>query len=99
MIIYRWKSEREIATILIKCPQQQITADKRLRYASPKLPSATSFICKALYDIPPLRRIRKYKNSDAGWSSLNSQRDTKDTRKSLTEYPIVIDLAYLCKNL
>jgi len=29
MIIYRWKREREIATILIKCPQQQITADKR----------------------------------------------------------------------
>jgi hypothetical protein len=30
---------------------------------SPKLPSATSFIRKTLYDIPPLRRIRKYKNA------------------------------------
>jgi len=26
------------------CPSGHITADKRLRYASPKLPSATSFI-------------------------------------------------------
>ena len=28
-----------------------ITADKRLRYASPKLPLATSFIRKALYEM------------------------------------------------
>jgi len=28
-----------------------LTADKRLRYASPKLPSATSFIRKTLYAI------------------------------------------------
>jgi len=31
--------------------EQHITADKRLRYASPKLPSATSFIRKTLYAI------------------------------------------------
>jgi len=36
------------------CPSGHITADKRLRYASPKLPLATSFIRKTLYDIPPL---------------------------------------------
>jgi len=29
-----------------------ITADKRLRYASPKLPSATSFTRNMLYEIP-----------------------------------------------
>ncbi len=29
----------------------RITADKRLRYASPKLPSATSFIRKTLGEI------------------------------------------------
>jgi len=33
------------------CPSGHITADKRLRYAFPKLPKATSFICK---------RYRKY---------------------------------------
>ena len=31
--------------------QLRTTADKRLRYASPKLPSATSFIRKTLGDI------------------------------------------------
>jgi len=31
--------------------QRRITADKRLRYASPKLPSPTSFICKTLYEM------------------------------------------------
>jgi len=30
------------------CPSGHITADKRLRYASPKLPSATSLIRKKL---------------------------------------------------
>jgi len=30
------------------CPSGHITADKRLRYASSKLPSATSFIRKTL---------------------------------------------------
>ena len=30
------------------CPSGHITADKRLRYATPKLPSATSFIRKTL---------------------------------------------------
>ena len=33
------------------CPSGHITANKMLRYASPKLPSATSFIRKTLYDI------------------------------------------------
>jgi len=32
--------------------QRRIAADKRLRYASPKLPLATSFIRKALYAMP-----------------------------------------------
>ena len=32
-----------------------ITADKRLRYASPKLPLATSFIRKPLYEIARLQ--------------------------------------------
>ena len=31
-------------------PQLHITADKRLRYAPPKLPSATSFIRRTLCD-------------------------------------------------
>jgi len=30
------------------CPSGHIIADKRLRYALPKLPSATSFICKTI---------------------------------------------------
>jgi len=34
------------------CPSGHITADKRLRYASPKLPSATSFIRKTLNAMP-----------------------------------------------
>jgi len=33
----------------------RLTADKRLRYASPKLPSATSFIPKPLYPIFPFK--------------------------------------------
>jgi len=33
------------------CPSGHITADKRLRYATPKLPSTTSFIRKTLNDI------------------------------------------------
>jgi len=39
--------------------QLHITADKRLRYASPKLPSATSFIRKPLYAMP----CQKYNRS------------------------------------
>ena len=31
------------------CSSDHITADKRLRFTSPKLPSATSFIRKSLY--------------------------------------------------
>jgi len=34
--------------------REHITADKRLRYASPKLPLATSFIRKPLIAIRPL---------------------------------------------
>jgi len=33
-----------------------ITADKRLRYALSKLPSAPSFIRETLHEIPPLHR-------------------------------------------
>jgi hypothetical protein len=36
------------AVALQPCPSGHITADKRLRYASSKLPSATSFIRKTL---------------------------------------------------
>ena len=36
-----------------------ITADKRLRYASPKLPSVTSFIRRTLYAMPCLREMIK----------------------------------------
>lgn len=38
------------------CPSGHITADKRLRFTSPKLPSATSFIRRTLYAIGRLRR-------------------------------------------
>ena len=34
------------------CPSGHITADKRLRFTSPKLPSATSLIRKVLGDMP-----------------------------------------------
>jgi len=37
--------------------QLHITADKRLRYASSKLPSATSFIRKTLYAIMEEERL------------------------------------------
>ena len=33
------------------CPSGHITADKRLRYTTPKSPSATSFIRKTLSEI------------------------------------------------
>ena len=39
------------AVALQSCPSGHITADKRLRYASPKLPSATSFIREMLGEI------------------------------------------------
>lgn len=37
--------------------QLHITEDKRLRYASPKLPLATSFIRNTLYEIGDYGRI------------------------------------------
>ena len=38
-----------------------ITADKRLRFTTPKLPSATSFIRNTLYEIPnPAFKQKKY---------------------------------------
>gem|GEM_PF-2286738 len=43
------------------CPSGHITADKRRRYASPKLPSATPFIRKTLYDI----RFRNHADNQA----------------------------------
>lgn len=36
--------------------RQRITADKKFRYASPKLPSATSFIRKTLSEIARFRK-------------------------------------------
>ncbi len=49
---------RNSTVALQPCPSGHITADKRLRYASAKLPSATSFIRKTLYSInsKPLSR-------------------------------------------
>jgi len=41
------------------CPSGHITADKRLRYASPKLPSATSFIHKTLSEMLCLRKTKR----------------------------------------
>jgi len=38
------------------CPSGHITADKRLRYASPKLPSATSFIRRTVSAIRSWRK-------------------------------------------
>jgi len=35
--------------------QRRITVDKRLRYASPKLPSATSFIRKTLDEMATMK--------------------------------------------
>jgi len=41
----------------------QITADKKLRYAPPKLPSATSFIRKTLSEMPAVALKKKtFKN-------------------------------------
>jgi hypothetical protein len=41
--------------------QRRLTADKRLRFTSPKLPSATSFIRNTLYEIvpPPKKKYLK----------------------------------------
>jgi hypothetical protein len=41
-----------VATLPCFASLGHLTADKRLRYAPPKLPSATSFIRKTLYEIP-----------------------------------------------
>jgi len=43
-------------------PSGHITADKRLRYATPKLPSATSFIRNTLGEIVDCGEIRTYNN-------------------------------------
>ncbi len=40
----------------------RLTADKKLRYASPKLPLATSFIRRTLYAIGRRRKNRRVKN-------------------------------------
>jgi len=40
------------------CPSGHITVDKKLRYASPKLPSATSFIRKTLGKITAIKLRR-----------------------------------------
>jgi len=46
------------AVALQPCPSGHITADKRLRYALPKLPSATSFIRKTLDETDTKQRRR-----------------------------------------
>lgn len=40
---------RNSAVALQPCPSGHITADKRLRFTSPKPPSATSFLLGTLY--------------------------------------------------
>ena len=47
-IIKSRRAERFVASLLASLTLGHITADKRLCYASPKLPSATSFIRKPL---------------------------------------------------
>jgi len=42
------ESRASLKIALQFCPSGRATADKRLRYASPKLPSATSYIRKTL---------------------------------------------------
>jgi hypothetical protein len=46
--------------LLTRCYRTRTTADKRLRYASPKLPSATSFILETLAELLLGAVIRKY---------------------------------------
>ena len=48
------------AVALQPCLLGHITADKRLRYASPKLPSATSFIRKTLCVIGMLQHYKEW---------------------------------------
>jgi hypothetical protein len=52
-----------------------ITADKRLRYASPKLPSVTSFIRKTLYAIV-----------DEWFNSYHINNNQKDVEKHFNEW-------------
>jgi len=47
-----------------RCYRTRLTADIRLRYAPPKLPSATSFIRKTLGVIALRRLIRLYRVID-----------------------------------
>ena len=51
------ESRASLKIALQFCPSGRTTADKRLRYASPKLPSATSFIRKPLYAIAKTESI------------------------------------------
>jgi hypothetical protein len=52
MIAYNLRGVRNSAVASQPCPSGHITADKMLRYAMLKLPSATSLIRKTLYEIP-----------------------------------------------
>ena len=56
------------ATLWLGLFETPITADKRLRYASPKLLSATSFIRKTLYSIAGEGLGNKIKGDDIKWN-------------------------------
>lgn len=55
--IEKFSGVRNSAVASQPCPSGHITADKRLRYTSPKLPSATSFIHGTLVAILRTRNI------------------------------------------
>ena len=57
---------RNFAVASQSCPLGHITADKRLRYTSPKLPSATSFIRHPLYTIakPKVFKLQHLKHKE-----------------------------------
>ncbi len=64
MIAYNLRGVRNSAVASQPCPSGHITADKKLRYAMPKLPSATSLIRKTLSKIPHDRKDNeKYKKT------------------------------------
>jgi hypothetical protein len=54
--LMKYGGVRNSAVASQPCLSGHITADKRLRFTSPKLPSATSFIRKTLYEISLVKR-------------------------------------------
>jgi len=58
MMMKNFYGVHDSAVALQPCPSGHITADKRLRYASPKLPSATSFISNVLIKFCNMEEIK-----------------------------------------